>query len=206
MLTREQGERLVTLARDAIAETLGAPPVPDPQGAWLHQPAATFVTLHRHGSLHGCIGSIEPHRALLEDVKHNAVAAALHDPRATLLDLEGVGELAIEVSLLSPLERIRFTSEEDALAQIRPGVDGIVIAHGRERAIFLPQVWATLPDTPEFMRQLKRKAGLPGGFWSPDMKVHRFSLHKWGGEVAPDRREVEAGSELAVPRHRESWS
>ncbi len=184
MLTPEQGHRLIVLASDAIAEALGAPPVADPQGDWLRRSAATFVTLHRGGRLHGCIGSIEPQRSLLEDVKHNAVAAALFDPRASPLVVDDVNALEIEVSLLSPLEPITFTSEEDALAQIRPGVDGIVIAYGGERATFLPQVWDSLPDTREFMRQLKRKAGLPGSFWSEGMKVHRFSVHKWSRAIA----------------------
>lgn len=184
MLTPEQGQELVALARESIAEALGGPPVSAPEGAWLRAPAATFVTLHRRGRLHGCIGSIEPQRSLLEDVKHNAVAAALLDPRATTLERADVGELEIEVSLLSPLEPIHFSSEADALDQIRAGDDGIVIAYGRERATFLPQVWASLPDKVEFMRQLKRKAGLPGNFWDPRIVIHRFSLDKWGSAVA----------------------
>jgi hypothetical protein len=184
MLTPEQGQALVTLARESIAEALGGPPVPASQGAWLHDPGATFVTLHRRGRLHGCIGSIEPRRTLLDDVKHNAVAAALLDPRATTLERADVGELEIEVSLLAPLEPIHFTSEADALDQIRAGEDGIVIAYGRDRATFLPQVWDSLSDKVEFMRQLKRKAGLPGNFWDPRIVVHRFSVERWGSAVA----------------------
>ena len=183
MLGHEQGEALVTLARDAIAEALGGARHANPAGAWLREPAATFVTLRWHGHLQGCIGSIEPRRSLLDDIKHNAVAAALHDPRAAHLDLDQVGELDVEVSLLSPLQPIHFTSEEDALAQLRPGVDGVVIAYGGDRATFLPQVWSSLPDKVEFMRQLKRKAGLPGHFWHPSLKVYRFTVSKWGAEI-----------------------
>lgn len=181
-LTEEQGRTLVTLARDAIAAALGGPPVPDPEGEWLRRHGATFVTLTRDGELHGCIGSLEARQSILADVKHNAVAAALYDPRARVFSLEQVDELRIEVSVLSPLEPIAFDDEVDALSKLRPHVDGVVIAHEGRRATFLPQVWQSLPSPVEFMAHLKRKAGLASSFWAPTLKLYRYSLEKFTDE------------------------
>ena len=47
----------------------------------LQEPGATFVTLMQHQALRGCIGTLEARRPLLQDVAHNAQAAAFHDPR-----------------------------------------------------------------------------------------------------------------------------
>ncbi len=182
-LTEEQGRTLVTVARDAIAAALGKPPAPDPEGEWLRRHGATFVTLTRDGELHGCIGSLEARQSILADVKHNAVAAALYDPRARVFSLEHVDELRIEVSILSPLEPITFDDEVDALSKLRPHVDGVVIAHGGRRATFLPQVWRSLPSPAEFMAHLKRKAGLSPSFWAPTVKLYRYSLEKFTDEM-----------------------
>jgi hypothetical protein len=173
---------LLRLARRAIAHQLGGPPVVEPEGAWFHEPAATFVTITRFGDLHGCIGSIEPARALWKDIVHNAVAAAFYDPRSRPLRSDELGDIRIEVSLLSPLSPMAFGNEADALSQIRPHEDGIVLVVGRRRATFLPQVWAKLPDRREFMEHLKMKAGLPPGYWSDSVELYRYSLEKWSEE------------------------
>ena len=85
----------------------------------------------------------------------------------------------IEVSLLSPLEPMTFTSEANAMAQLRPGVDGVVFECGRYRSTFLPQVWEQLPTPREFMARLKYKAGLSADFWSDEVRLQRYSVQKW---------------------------
>lgn len=193
-LTSEQGARLLALARDAIAAGLGLPgkaAPPDPVAErWLEEPAATFVTLHRGGELHGCIGSIEPRQRLVDDVRHNAAAAAFIDPRATPLHPADLDELEVEVSLLGPLEPLSFRSEEDALSQLRPGVDGVVFACGSRRATFLPQVWESLPEPREFLEHLKAKAGFPPDFWAEGVKLYRYGLQKWSEDedTRPERQ------------------
>ena len=72
-----------------------------------------------------------------------------------------------------------FQSEADALAQLRPGVDGVVFSAGRYRSTFLPQVWEQLPNAEEFMAQLKRKAGLSADFWDTSVRLQRYSVAKW---------------------------
>jgi AMMECR1 domain-containing protein len=90
-----------------------------------------------------------------------------------------LGVTRVEVSLLSPLQEMHFASEADALAQLRPGIDGLVFSFGRHRSTFLPQVWEQLPGAAEFMAQLKRKAGLAADFWDPGVRLQRYSVAKW---------------------------
>jgi AmmeMemoRadiSam system protein B/AmmeMemoRadiSam system protein A len=173
------GRTLLTLARGAIAERFGAAPAALPAAAWLSRPGATFVTLTQQGQLRGCIGSLQAHRPLLEDVRQNAIAAAFHDPRFAPLSAAEFGATRMEVSLLSPAEPLRFTDEADALRQLRPNVDGVIFQVGQYRSTFLPQVWEQLPQPGEFMAHLKNKAGLSPNFWSPDVSLLRYTVEKW---------------------------
>jgi hypothetical protein len=177
-----EGQALAAFARAAIREALGGPAAIRPDGEWAQAEAATFVTLFRDdGELQGCIGSIEPRRALVDDVAHNAVHAAVDDPRGTALALDDVERLTIELSLLGPLEPLPLptATEADAALQLRPGVDGVVLRDGFRRATFLPDVWASLPDPAQLLWHLKRKAGLPRDLWSPSIVVYRYSVRRW---------------------------
>src|SRR5438105_3839027 len=102
MLAEAEGQALARYARAAIRESLGGPTASKPRGAELDAPGATFVTLHRGERLQGCIGVIEPRRAVADDVRDHAIAAALDDPRALPLSLDEVDDLDVEVSLLTP--------------------------------------------------------------------------------------------------------
>jgi AmmeMemoRadiSam system protein A len=177
----ESGRRLVEFARQTIAHALGGPPALRPMGAWFERPAATFVTITRGGALHGCIGSIAPRRPMLEDVAENALAAAFHDPRSLPYRAEDLPEMGVEVTLLGPLEKLHFTDEEDAIRQLVPGVDGLVLRYGGYRGTFLPQVWDSLEDPADFLDELKVKAGLRPDFWAPGVEISRFHVQKWGG-------------------------
>lgn len=181
-LTEEQGRALARYAREVIASALGAHTPSPPEFAGSHDPAATFVTLRHGRRLHGCMGSLTPHESLVDDVAHNAGAAAFVDPRATPLELDDVPRLDVEVTVLGPLEPIDFHDEEGAIAALRPGIDGVVLKwHGR-RGTLLPQVWNDLPDPREFLANVKIKAGLPETFWSPDVQLFRYQAHKYSDE------------------------
>lgn len=180
-----RGPVLLALARTAIASALGQPAHADDSAAWLRAPGATFVTLTQGGTLRGCIGSLVAHRPLLDDVQSNAVAAALHDPRFAALALHELSTTAVEVSLLSPLATIHFDSEADALAQLRPNIDGIVFQYRGYRSTFLPQVWEQLPDKRDFMAHLKCKAGLAADFWAPGVQLQRYTVAKCKEGGAP---------------------
>ena len=175
----EIGPVVLARARLAIARHLGLPDTVVPDHASLSETGASFVTLNRQGHLRGCIGTLAARRPLRDDVDHNAVAAAFRDPRFPPLSAEEFGDLEIEVSLLSEPERMSFRDEADALAQLRPGIDGVILASGPHQATFLPQVWESLPDPRNFMTQLKRKAGVVDDFWSPDLTLARYQVRKF---------------------------
>ena len=175
----EQGVVLLPIARAAIARMLDVPHTADESAPWLAEHGACFVTLTQSGELRGCIGSLQAHRSLLEDVKSNAVSAALRDPRFAPLSAEEFDITTVEVSLLSSAQPMIVRDEVDALAQMRPGVDGIIFEYGRYRSTFLPQVWENLARPRDFLAMLKRKAGLPDDFWAEDVKLSRYSVTKW---------------------------
>jgi AmmeMemoRadiSam system protein A len=179
MPDKEKGPVLLTLARNAIAQSFGQPAQSVAQPDWLDEPGATFVTLTQQANLRGCIGSLEAHRPLGMDVQQNALAAAFRDPRFPPLSESELAGTRIEVSLLSPQQLMQFSDEADALAQLRPNVDGVVLQCDHYRSTFLPQVWEQLPTPREFMAHLKRKAGLPADFWSTQVKLYRYTVEKW---------------------------
>lgn len=173
------GRTLLPIARAAISTALGRPQQAAEDALWLQELGACFVTLTQQGQLRGCIGTLEARRSLLADVKANAVAAALHDSRFAPLAATELAQTKIEVSLLSPMQSLQFDSEAHALAQLQPGIDGVVFEFGRYRSTFLPQVWAQLPSASDFLAQLKRKAGLAPDFWAPGVRLQRYTVSKW---------------------------
>lgn len=148
-------------------------------GARLLRPRACFVTLRANGDLRGCMGSIEAARALVEDVSHNAYSAGFKDPRFSPLTDAEIPGLDISISVLSEPTEIDFVSESDLLAQVRPGVDGLILQDGPKRGTFLPAVWSTLGEPATFLRHLKQKAGLPESYWSDDIRAWRYTTESF---------------------------
>ncbi len=175
----EKGEILLPIARAAIARALNVTHAADESAPWLAEHGACFVTLTQSGELRGCIGSLHARQPLLADVKGNAVSAALRDPRFAPLDVEELEITTIEVSLLSATQPMVVRDEADALAQLRPHVDGLIFEYGRHRSTFLPQVWDSLAQPGDFLALLRRKAGLPDDFWAAEVKLSRYSVSKW---------------------------
>ncbi len=185
MLPNDAGRILLPIARAAIAATWGQHLGAADDAPWLQEPGASFVTLNQHGNLRGCIGSLVARRSLLADVKANALAAAFQDPRFAALTEGELTITQIEVSVLSAMADLEFSNEADALSQLRPHIDGVVFeSGGGHRATFLPQVWEQLPAASTFMAHLKRKAGLPVDFWSPQVRLQRYTVSKWSEAVS----------------------
>lgn len=178
-MATDQGLILLTLARNAIAQALDERTRSHTEPSWLDEPGAAFVTLTQHGELRGCVGSLEARRALRADVEANAQAAAFRDPRFAPLGPREYAYTDIEVSLLSALTVIEFAGHEQALAELQPGVDGVVFEYGARRSTFLPQVWEQLPEPRQFLAHLKQKAGLPVDFWDDEIKLWRYTVTKW---------------------------
>jgi AmmeMemoRadiSam system protein A len=103
----------------------------------------------------------------------------MRDPRFTPLTTEEFDAIRVEVSVLSPVECMSYRDEADALAQLRPGVDGVIFQYGYHRGTFLPQVWEDFRDPRLFIGHLKHKAGLPPDFWDPAVTLSRYTVAKW---------------------------
>jgi AmmeMemoRadiSam system protein A len=173
------GRALLASARHAIATELAMRVDDPPAHAALLLPGATFVTLFCRGELRGCIGSLKATRELGFDVRENALAAAFRDPRFAPLTATEFESTSVEVSLLSTAESLRFDTEGELLARLRPGIDGVTLELADRRATFLPQVWETLPEAGDFLAALKHKAGFPVDFWSPWLNVALYQVTKW---------------------------
>ncbi len=168
-LTSDEGQLLLKTARQAIDNLLRGeddPPLNlDEYTSNLAERGACFVTLTMNGALRGCIGSIEATQPLIKDVQDRAIGAAFHDPRFPGLKLEELPDLQIEVSRLTSPERLKYSTPEDLVKKLRPGIDGVILRQKFRRATFLPQVWEELPDPEQFLGRLCVKMGLSPGAW-----------------------------------------
>lgn len=171
---------LLGVAREAVEHGLrtGNRLAVDPMhfGPALRELRATFVTARLNGKLRGCTGMLEAVRPLVADVAWNAFSTAFRDPRFAPLRAEELHGLDLHISVLTTPERLVFGSEEDLLAQLQPGIDGLILEEGKRRATFLPAVWEQLSDSRSFLRELKVKAGFPGDHWSERLRASRYTV------------------------------
>lgn len=178
-LLHRHSAALLTLAAHSIRHRLTTgetlPVDPSAYAPELSAPGASFVTLRRNRDLRGCIGSARAWRPLVADVTGNAAASAFEDPRFPPLEEAELPGLWLSISVLTPPVPLPAGSHAEFLAQIRPGLDGLILSEGPRSAVLLPQVWEMLPDKVEFVAALKEKAGLPRDHWSPETKAMRFS-------------------------------
>ncbi len=161
--------KLLDLAREALVSAVRGQDVPkldlnclsDP----MRQAGASFVTLTIHGNLRGCIGSLEARQPLAEDVREHAVEAALDDYRFPPVTPNELAEIRIEISHLTAPQPLEYSSPEELVRKLRPGIDGVVIRDKFRRATFLPQVWDKLPEPENFLSQLCLKMGGHRNTW-----------------------------------------
>ncbi len=142
----------------------------------LGEEGASFVTLHKNGTLRGCIGSVLAHRSLFDDIVANTLSAALHDPRFPPLKHAELSSLDVEVSILTPPEEIHYDDYEDLCKKIVVGKDGLILQHGGHQGTFLPQVWEQLPNVYEFLEQLSYKAGSSPDIYALHPKLFRYRV------------------------------
>lgn len=179
-LTPERERDLLRLARERIEEKIFGTPSPAWEKLkgekWLGEKSGLFVTLKKHDDLRGCIGAIIGERPLGETVRDMAIQSAFFDPRFPAVEAEELPDIAIEISLLTPLAPV------GSWRDIVIGRDGMMLSwHGRQ-ALFLPQVapeqgW----DLETTLTHLAHKAGLPAGIWrEPDCRFKTFQAIVFG--------------------------
>ncbi len=130
------------------------------ENKYLSELGATFVTLYLNKSLRGCMGSLIANRTLMNDIIHNAKAAAFYDFRFQPVSKADFKDLEIEVSLLSPAKEIIYSSIEELKEKIKPQIHGVILEQDQNKATFLPQVWDELATFEDFFSHLSKKAGL----------------------------------------------
>ncbi len=146
--------------------------------SFLGDERATFVTLNLDGRLRGCIGSLLPHRKLIDDIMHNAKAAAFQDYRFQPLTKTEFERLEIEISLLTIPKVLIYDSLEELKEKVRPGIDGIILSKNHNRATFLPQVWEQLPSFELFFDHLCQKAGLCSDCLKQFPEIQTYQVEK----------------------------
>jgi AmmeMemoRadiSam system protein A len=183
--SREQGQKLIRLARETICEKLG---IVDEtlrsqtgSGAFddpcYRAHCGTFVTLKKQDQLRGCIGNLTADKPVLDGIRENAVHAAFRDPRFAPLTPEELSDLQISVSILTEPQPLQYDDAGDLLDKLQAGVDGVIIRRGAASATFLPQVWEQLPRPEDFLSHLCVKAGLAADTWrSANLEVLTYQV------------------------------
>lgn len=186
-LSKTDRATLLAVAREAIRQSTGQghfqEPKPEDFAPTLRVVRACFVTLEVAGELRGCIGTLKARRPLVTEVAHMARAAAREDPRFPPVSAAELDGVQISISVLSAATPMAFSSEAELLAQLRPGVDGLILRDGYRSGTFLPSVWDKLPQPTDFLRQLKRKAGLPADHWSDGVTVDRYTTESFSEPI-----------------------
>lgn len=174
MLNREQRKRLLEIARNSIKTYLSTGRKPEVQenDPLLQERMGAFVTLNEDGQLRGCIGNLTVGTPLYLTVRDMAVEAAVGDPRFAAVRAQELGKIDIEISVLSPLERV------DSAERVELGRHGVVIRRGGRSGVFLPQVATETGWTKEeFLGNLcAHKAGLSPDAWKDkDTEIYVFT-------------------------------
>jgi len=173
MLSGSESKTLLNIARKAIIHLLrGEEYTPGEQKEpALNQCSGCFVTITQNGQLRGCIGHFQSQEPLYLEVATMAIAAASQDPRFPPMTDADRDNFSLEITILSPLEKI------DDVKQIEVGTHGIYIVKGLNRGVLLPQVATEYGwDRETFLSQTCAKAGLIGNAWQqPDAEIYIFS-------------------------------
>ncbi len=168
-LTLEEQKILLHLAREALESGVKGGKLPPLDESvltpHLREDGASFVTLTVRGQLRGCIGALEPHQPLAQDVRAHAVAAALEDPRFPAVTPDELSAIQIEISRLTRPVPLDYNDPDDLLRKLRPEIDGVILRDGFHRTTFLPQVWEKIPDRAEFLNNLCYKMGVSPDLW-----------------------------------------
>jgi AmmeMemoRadiSam system protein A len=175
MLSQKQRTQLLRIARQSIEAALDGRRAEVDAAELdeaLRQPSGAFVSLHTgDGALRGCIGSIEPVAPLWQAIVSSAISAAFRDPRFHPLGKEELGNVELEISVMSPIGPVADVEE------IEVGRDGLIISRGSRTGLLLPQVATDYGwDRETFLRQTCVKAGLSPDAWqSDDCRIEKFS-------------------------------
>jgi len=172
-LSDEEKKYLLRLARETIEARLNDQPLPKPEALTpnLKVKTGAFVTLNKRRHLRGCIGYVLGLKPLYQAIPDLALAAAFNDPRFPPLTKEELDDVEIEISVLTPLEKVNDPNE------IEVGKHGLMVRQGFYEGLLLPQVATEYGwDKWTFLGETCLKAGLPPDAWKDqDTEIFKFS-------------------------------
>lgn len=142
----------------------------------LRQSIPVFVNLYHNGMLRGSYGTYPSSKSLLQNVADNAYAAAFQDFRYIPLERSELKDVEISLSFILPKTALKYETQAEAAASLRPNVDGVYLKERANTGFFLPSVWEVYPDPQDFLSQLKRKAGLSADYESSTLRLYRFEV------------------------------
>jgi len=178
-MTGEERRLLLQIARDALTQTLkgGSPQIAVPTHPALLLPQGVFVTLTKGKRLRGCMGRIDPQKALFQTVAEVARSAALEDPRFPSVTVTELPDLSIEISVLSPLQKTEASTVE-------VGRHGLMVKRGFAAGLLLPQVASEQGwSLEEFLAQTCLKAGLAKEAWrDKTTEIYSFTAEVFSEE------------------------
>lgn len=178
MFTKEQGKKLIDLARSSISSNFSGrkASVDDSIKKEFEEKRGVFVTLTINGELRGCIGFVDAIFPLWEAIVKAAESAAFNDSRFGQLDKEEFDKVKIEISVLTNPELIEVERAEEYINNIKIGEDGLIIESGYGKGLLLPQVavewkWGVR----QFLEHTCEKAGLQKDSWRDlSNKIYKF--------------------------------
>jgi AmmeMemoRadiSam system protein A len=171
-LTEDDQRLLLQIARNAVGSYLSRqmPHLPGVPRGVLAEPHGVFVSIHQGTALRGCIGNIHPVGPLYRSAAECAISAAVGDPRFMPMSYAELEKVEFEISVLSPMNRVRDVSE------IEIGRHGLLITKGSARGLLLPQVATAYGWNRErFLQETSTKAGLKANDWAKDAVIDSFS-------------------------------
>ena len=172
-LSDHDKETLRYIAKTVVENKARGKPVPEftVDSPVLEEKRGAFVTINKRGQLRGCIGYVQPYKPLYRTVEEMAAQAAFSDPRFDPVTEMELPDLEVEISVLTPLRRIKDVEE------IEVGKHGILIEKGFYSGLLLPQVATEYGwDRKTFLEHTCLKAGLPTNVWmEKDVAISIFS-------------------------------
>lgn len=188
----DDGVFLVNLARmtvDEIVKTKQKTKVPENTPEHLRAKSGVFVTLNSilggRTSLRGCIGRPYPSLPLVEATIDSAVDSAINDPRFPVVTPRELDSILVDLSVLTPPQKIEYSNPVELLDIVKVGRDGLIAIRGMFRGLLLPQVpvdWKW--DTKQFLEHTCNKAGLPADLWKdPETEFMSFQAEIFGEET-----------------------
>ncbi|MFA5159654.1 MAG: AmmeMemoRadiSam system protein B [Candidatus Omnitrophota bacterium] len=180
-MTPQEKKELLGIARSTVESYVQTKKIPafSPASPALRRPRGVFVTLKETGQLRGCIGRFDSSGPLYLIVQQMAISAALQDPRFTPVSADELGQLEYEISVLSPLKKVKTADE------IKLGKHGVQVSKGLYHGVFLPQVATETGWSKEkFLSELcSQKAGLPENCWKdPGVDLQVFTADVFSEE------------------------